>query len=86
MNNNGVGGNLITPAKNNHIIANDLIKRQIDLCPIAQNSGFAACDDRQLVRRTLRADLLNDADYGVDHDDHHEEHVLERACDENKRG
>ena len=73
---------MISSTQHHHVIAHQLIKGQLDFRAIAQRVRLRASYDGQLVGDALGSDLLDDADYGIAHDDNHEQHVLVRASEQ----
>ena len=81
-----VGGHLVAAPEHDDVAAYQLVKGKARLDPVAQGGRVAAGHDGEPVGDALGADLLHDADDRVAHDDNHEEHVFERAGEQDEDG
>ena len=78
----GVGIDLVAGGEDDDVVAHELRGVHGHAPAVAHGDGLGRGEDAQLVERFLRADLLNDADGGVDDDDAHERQVQPLAdCD-----
>ena len=71
----GVGIDLVAGGKDDNVVAHELRRVHGHALAVAHGDGLWGREDAQLVKRFLRAQLLHDANGGVDDDDAHERQV-----------
>ena len=77
-----VARDLVTSADVDEVVDDDLLDRDLDALPVADDSGAGRVEDREPVERALGSVLLDDADQRVRDEHDSEQGVLDRPDDQ----
>ena len=72
----GISRHLIASFQKQDVIQYQLLRGDGPLFPFTQDHSLALCENRQLVQSLLGADLLNNSDHRIDHNNSHKHGVL----------